>query len=306
VGLKRGDRLRHATKTEWGVGEVLEDELGRQVQVFFEDVGAKSFDAEHAKFVKLSGEDSQSDYLTALVAHYRAELAKPVARGTKPKPSFMSFGKAVENFLSYFPNGFRDPAYIDGPHNERAYKLVAHRLMAELLGPTPFARLLAERQYAEIADRAKKVVGRTNLISPYEKIWLSNSLVAASSQNRFADSLYAMLYGTGDPEARFTAYAETLGAIGAAKWPVATYFPFMALPNEHMFLKPVVTQEAAQVLGQEVNYRPELNWLTYRQVLALALRIRTELMKDGRTDLEPRDMIDVQSFIWVTAPGYFR
>ena len=303
--FKAGERVKHATKTEWGIGEILFDESGGKVKVFFEDVGAKEFDLTLAKFERLSGEEAKSDYLNSLVCYHKAELNKPVHPG-KLKPSFISFSKAVENFLSIFPSGFQDRQYLSGPTSEREYKVEANKLMIELLGKDVFLNLLEQGNSKEIHDRAKRVINKTNLISPYEKIWFSNGISTEANQRKFADSLYALLYGENEMRVRFEHFAELLSEIGAAKWPIATYFLFIAQPETHMFLKPVVTQDAANVLGQEINYRPELNWLTYSQVLALAERIRNELLKDGRDILAPRDMIDVQSFIWVTAPRYFQ
>jgi hypothetical protein len=46
----------------------------------------------------------------------------------------------------------------------------------------------------------------------------------------------------------------------------------------------------------ELNYRPEPNWLTYRCLLEFAQNLRNKL-----ADLEPKDMIDVQSFLWCIA-----
>ena len=256
--LRRGERVKHATKTEWGIGEVLTDELGGRVQIFFEDVGAKEFASGRATFLRLSGEDAISDYLTALVKHHRAESLKPVRIKGKKDPEFVPFNK------------------------------------------------LQQSEFGEIAARAKRVVGETNLISPYEKMWLSEALGSTENRALFGKALHDLLYGAGGGELRFQHYSQTLTAIGAAKWPIATYFPFITFPDEHMFVKPVVTQQAANVLGQELNYRPELNWLTYSLVLALAQRIRKELLKQSTANLKPRDMVDVQSFIWVTAPGYFQ
>lgn len=301
---KSGDRFKHVIRTEWGIGEVIADESGGKVKIFFEDVGPKEFDLAHAKFVKLSGDEGKSDYLTALVNHHKAELKKPALTGKK-KSTFMSFAKAVENFLSFFPLGFRDPKYLVGASNERQYKADANTLMLDLLGKDAFYGLLKNGDFREIHDRAKKVVNKTNLISPYEKIWFSDGIAGEVNQKRFAESLFDLLYGDGELRVRFEQFAELLSEIGAAKWPIATYFLFITFPQTQMFLKPLVTQEAANVLGQEINYKPELNWLTYSQVLALAERIRAELHKDGREILAPVDMIDVQSFIWVTAPGYF-
>ncbi len=59
----------------------------------------------------------------------------------------------------------------------------------------------------------------------------------------------------------------------------------------------MVTQDAADVCNFELNYRPELHWLTHRSVQRFAGVLRSEI-----ATLNPRDMIDVQSFIWCIAP----
>lgn len=301
--FKAGERVKHATKTEWGIGEVLTDESGSKVKVFFEDVGAKEFDLEHAKFIRVSGDEGKSGYLTALVKNYNAEIGKPVPSG-KRKPEFMPFSEAVQNFLSRFPDGFQDPKYLEGKNNERKYKVDANQLMLDLLSKEVFKELLQQDNYKEILDRAKTVMNKTNLIHHYEKIWFSNGVVADAHQKKFAESLFDLLYGDSEIKIRFERFSEMLSEIGAAKWPIATYFLFIAFPDSHMFIKPMAIQNAASTLRMEINYRPEINWLTYSRVLELAELIRSQLHKDGREILVPKDMIDVQSFVWIISPGY--
>jgi hypothetical protein len=60
-------------------------------------------------------------------------------------------------------------------------------------------------------------------------------------------------------------------------------------------MKPRVTRAIAELCDFELNYKPEPNWLTYKSLLEFAAMLK-ELLKD----LEPRDYIDVQSFIWST------
>lgn len=95
-----------------------------------------------------------------------------------------------------------------------------------------------------------------------------------------------------------------LNGIHAATWPIATYFLFIAVPESQIFLKPKVTKNGADVLGCALTTRPELNCTIYSKVLHLAETLRVKLSKYGREELVPRDMIDVQSFIRVIAPGY--
>lgn len=190
--------------------------------------------------------------------------------------------------------------------NERQYKLAANELMHQLLGRDEFRGLLASGQYKEIVERCKKVMNKTNLIHHYEKIWFSNGVAAEEAQKKFAESLFDLLYGEDEFRIRFERFSAMLYEVNSAKWPIATYFLFVTFPEEHLFLKPEVTQNAAVMLGLEINYRPELNWLTYSRVLELAKLIKDRLVACGRDELKPSDMIDVQSFIWIVAPSYYQ
>ncbi len=73
-----------------------------------------------------------------------------------------------------------------------------------------------------------------------------------------------------------------------------TVFGFIAQPDTHIFLKPNVTRAAAKEYGFDFRYTSRPNWDTYANLLEFAETVR----RDQR-DLGPRDMIDLQSFIWV-------
>ena len=95
-----------------------------------------------------------------------------------------------------------------------------------------------------------------------------------------------------DTEARFKRFTGVLGGLGAAKWTLATYFPFIRFPGEHFFLKPTLTQNAAMLCRFDLGYRPEPNRVTYRRLLAFA-RVLSEVIGE----LEPADMFDLQAFV---------
>jgi hypothetical protein len=71
-------------------------------------------------------------------------------------------------------------------------------------------------------------------------------------------------------------------------------FGFIAQPDTHIFLKPTVTRLAATEYGFDFLYRSKPSRETYSNLLAFADEIRRDLR-----DLRPRDLIDIQSFIWV-------
>jgi hypothetical protein len=78
-------------------------------------------------------------------------------------------------------------------------------------------------------------------------------------------------------------------------WPVVTVFGMLARPEVHIFLKPNVTRAAARIYGADFQYRSRPAWPTYASLLAFARQVG-----DALEDLQPRDLIDLQSFIWVT------
>lgn len=202
---------------------------------------------------------------------------------------------ARARFLNYFPDGFHDDDYVA---SERDYKWQAHLRWREALGEATFAQLLRQRKYDEIAGRALRIEGRTNLLFSFEKMALRDG-VKGEGAAIFAKGLYTLLYGQGDATDRFNVWVGALDSLPRKQtrvltWPNATVFGFIANPGQHLFVKPNVTRRAAAAIGAPFSYIARPNGQTYGQALALARALRKQL-----ADLRPRDMIDIQSFLWV-------
>jgi hypothetical protein len=199
-------------------------------------------------------------------------------------------------FLRFFPGGFQDETYIDW---ERGYKWKAHEQWAEALNRMEFRSLLNSGAFNEIARRAVRIEARTNLLFSFEKMALRDAVKSWSGSRRFAEGLYDFLHGRGALQKRFARWCEAIAELPRRQtrvltWPLATVFGFIAAPDEHIFLKPRVTQLAAGEYDFNFRYVPEPNSATYDSMLDFAATIR----RDQR-DLRPRDMIDLQSFMWV-------
>lgn len=204
-----------------------------------------------------------------------------------------SLNAARRKFLSYFPAGFQDADYI-----ERGYKWEAHCQWREALGRQTFASLLRQRRYEEIALRALRIEGRTNLIFSFEKMALRDG-VRGDGAKIFAQALYALLHGDARMQQRFGAWVAALADLPRRQtrvvtWPVATVFGFIAQPSKHLFIKPKVLRRAFSELGLDLSYRSRPNAGTYADALSLARTLKSAL-----ADMGPRDMIDIQSFLWV-------
>ncbi len=199
-------------------------------------------------------------------------------------------------FLRIFPAGFHDPDYVA---LERDYKVNAHRAWREVLGPEQFAALLGDGKYDEVAARAVRIESRTNLLFSFEKMALRDAVKPAEGARAFATGLYELLYGEGTLERKFERWCEVVGELPRRQtrvltWPVVTVFGFIAEPKTHMYLKPTVTRVAARKYGFELHYKSRPQWPVYADYLELAAAVRRD-----QNDLRPRDMIDVQSFLWI-------
>lgn len=199
-------------------------------------------------------------------------------------------------FLRYFPEGFRDETYIEW---ERGYKWEAHEQWNEALGRAEYRSLLRSGEFAEIAARAVRLESRTNLLFSFEKMALRDAVKPTEGARLFAEGLYAFIYGAGKLEGKFARWCETVSALPRKQtrvftWPVVTVFGFIALPETHIFLKPNVTRTAAREYGFDFLYKSRPSWDTYASLLEFAGVVRHDLR-----DMRPRDMIDIQSFIWV-------
>ena len=201
-------------------------------------------------------------------------------------------------FLRVFPGGFRDPTYIDW---EREYKWDGHLAWEAALGRERFGQLLAAGRHDEIAATAVRVESRVRhaMLFSFEKMALRDALKTAPAQRAFAVGLHDFLHGSDAMDARFGRWVEVLGTLPRRQtrvvtWPLVTVFGFLAQPSRHFFLKPNVTRVAANKYGFPLQYRSRPSWETYASVLELARTVRSDLR-----DLRPRDMIDIQSFLWV-------
>src|SRR4029079_16022162 len=106
-------------------------------------------------------------------------------------------------FLRFFPDGFADERYLSW---ERDYKAEAHMRWTAELSQENFVRLLSGRRYHAIAGAALRIEARTNLLFSFEKMAVRDAVRTASGARRFAEGLYAWLYGRGSVESRFEAW----------------------------------------------------------------------------------------------------
>lgn len=211
-------------------------------------------------------------------------------------PASTSARRCRRKFLRAFPRGFHDEKYVDW---ERGYKWQAHQRWNEALDRRAHGALLRENGFSEIAARAVRIESRTNLLFSFEKMALRDAVKTKAGAQLFAEGLYEFLYGRGSAQRKFERWCESVEALPRKQtrvltWPLITVFGFIAQPEAHIFLKPNVTRIAAREYGYDFQYVSRPSWETYASMLGFAETMRRDLQ-----DMPPRDMIDIQSFMWV-------
>ena len=220
----------------------------------------------------------------------------------KPRPD-SGPGRCWRWFTRFFPRGFKDPKYLDW---ERGYKLQAHEQWQEALNKGNFRKLLKDGRFEEVASTAIRIESRTNLLFSFEKMALRDAVRPESGAQVFAQELYELLHGRGNIATKFERWCDAVGTLPRRQTRVLTHsgvtvFPFIADPTNHVFLKPNVTKEAARLYGFDFKYESTPSWKVYSQLLEFAQLIGKDLRSKG-----PRDLIDIQSFIWVIGSDEYK
>jgi hypothetical protein len=199
-------------------------------------------------------------------------------------PDYFGFEGAIQRFLQFFENGFRDSAYVA---MERGYKLAAQQKLLSAL-PLDAASLATPEQAAQV-----RKAFYTNVLSQFELARM-HAVLTGPTGPAFVRG--AAKFATGAYGAGIAAMIEAIRPHGRASWPMITYLPNLWLPAEHMFLKPEKTKDFARRTGHRfaIDYEASLEPAVYLSLLDLVDETERQIRH-----LEPRDRIDVQSFIWV-------
>jgi hypothetical protein len=288
----KNDFVIHRTKSDWGVGKVLYVNAN-EIAVFFVGAGRKVFGIPAMLEPAPVG---MSDHPLL------KNVAPEVLEGTS---IFQPLPHCVQHFLSLFPKGFDDPRYLSNAPKtgERHFKVLASKSAKESLNQSIWNELAAQGKYGEICQRLAKVESKTILLHSFEKIKWHAALKDSALQEPLCNALYDDLYGLADRESRFQRLADVLSmAEGCEKWTIGTYYGFLLHPAERIYIKPEVTKFAAEACGWDLQYDSKLNWNTLQSAEGMARYLFDILPSIG---LHPRDMIDVQGFIWCIEPNSY-
>ena len=285
MAFQVGDFVINQKAPGWGRGKILE-KLGNNYRIFFEDEGEKTV-SPVAKLEKIEFEDANP-----ILEHANAETDFSKYRNPKDLET---------NFLELFPGGFEDPEYLD---EERNYKVEASTFAKEVLSEKRIISLLEQKNFEGISKLVKKVINKTKLVFPNEILSFSDGLSAKPENEKiFSEAFFYHLYSKDSLKKRFMAFVKALNQLDAAKWTTATYFLHLIYPVDSPFMKPGVTKKAADAFGYPLDYTTNIKWDTYSRLIEFAKLIGKRISANPL--LKPRDMIDIQGFMWCADPSKY-
>jgi hypothetical protein len=295
MNVSEGALIENTSHPEWGPGKIVHVS-GDKAHIVFRDLEEEMARLFPANSPMLRAAASQTDPILDNLPPLKEKGGRWVLPSKR-----LSLESLSRKFLHEFPASFSDPKYFA---EERDYKLAAHVRFQEILGLEHARDLLKEGQFRSLATKALQVLGAVNLLSPYESAAFHDAMQDDHAVRTFFLSLLKLLDTAPLNSDVFDKYAEAVTSLPAegsrvATWPVATVFPYLADPDRLMFLKPDVTEAAADSLGFDLRYNSTPNWTTYEALLRMGT-VYLDLLRPAGA----RDFLDVQSFIYVTCGGY--
>ena len=202
-------------------------------------------------------------------------------------PSFLGYDGAIARFRSFFPGGFEDPEYLE---KERKDKDRARELLNQSIPIEEAA------QGVGFVDGVIAVYKETKLVHPK---WERPKIIEAlQSDDGRGLVQHLASFALGD-WTRLSAISAICDKYRAGIWPIVTYLPFLwDSGKEHALLRRKPTYNFATRVGHPFCdiYESRLFPPVYQSLLDLFAITREKI-----ANLQPRDRIDVQSFVWVVS-----
>jgi len=296
----------HTERPQWGVGLWVKEERSRR-RVRFEDGEMRAFKKGFYHLLEPVDPDRADldDVFEALADEQQQVIAERAAQQARAeKPPVMTFAEQVAVFQALYDGGFDGDAYVDAARTRDGGSLCKRHVEEEMalaqqgLSKATLQQAIAEERFDDVVGTALGILERTTLVKPSK----GHKLVAAlapDDHKAFALGLYRLLHGRDRFRKRFSAWVKTLRSSlpDAPSWPLATVFPALVFPDEHVCVKRRAFQLQALEIKPGTHITRKVNRRSYRRARRVARATREAMVEAGLT---PRDLLDVRRFMWDT------
>ncbi|MGB3052043.1 MAG: hypothetical protein WBB42_13655 [Polyangiales bacterium] len=295
--------FEHTSRKDWG-RSVLVLEIPDKRTFLFEDGAERSFRPDYWHKMEIIEIQANEAVRIDRIARRNQAPAPGSTRKSKapPKKPDITFEQQVAYFMTLYPVGFEDEAYIKSERGEpggksgdklkesaieRAEDLLSHKNLDELTG---------NASYEEIHQMIYEILTSTKSTTQKAEATRFKNL-PEESRETVALSLQELLYGERAYPVRFDSFVAALDVEDGATWPLTTLLPALVYPADHLFVKPTFLKKQALILDIDPKYDTTPNATTYVQFLEAANKTMELLQEAGQ---RPRDLWDVHVFICKT------
>lgn len=140
------------------------------------------------------------------------------------------------------------------------------------------------------------------------RYWGALTKLTSAGVSQFAVDVANLVFGPAALEARIDQFVSSLKAIigtsAGSSFPaqsrsLTSFFLMLSDPSQHVIIKTQEFNRALKAFGKEAMPGRQLTGADYSQIQRFIFELRDELKSRG---LHPRDLIDVQTVIWVGDP----
>jgi hypothetical protein len=179
--------------------------------------------------------------------------------------------EAEAAFLEHFPLGFRDPGMepIRKRHNVDKLVEFSQANISELALSRP----------NEFLDTVVKIIGRSSMVSRFEKAPFRDFIAALTSKDKrfLAEAFRKRLFGRRKREG-FDEIVGLLARYKLARWSLVSAVPFYFAPKKEAFVKPTTAKKIIALLEIDgVDYRARPDWAFYDGYRKTILEIKKHL-----------------------------
>jgi len=285
---KKGSFVINPKAMHWGIGIVVEEQHGEMLKVFFEhECNIKKLGLKYIQPEEVSDPGTSKLFLENVL------VDEEIASKSDRQP----FPVILKKFLENFPDGFQGKMLT---HYELEYKWKAHEYCKQDLGKEVWKSALDNEEYEEISVKIKRLYSKSNLLASFEMMDIGDAFKEAKDQKQLCRAFYNLLYADVPIQQRFNDTVKIFSLYKMDKWPTISYPLFIRFPKQYMFVKPTMTKQAAENRGFDIQYSSKVSWGTYKRILDFSQDLFNRLSESNNEFLHPRDMIDIQSFMWCT------
>lgn len=287
--------VRHTKRAQWGLAIVVR-KLDDRAIVQFQDGRLRKF--KEGYYHMLESVDRPYDVTMELVDALRSMLPDEDQKKREKRRRPIEIDEQVEYFGEKYDGGFVAEDYTTthrGDGRKRPLKRHRDGLVAKAAEKLTRKALSGD---LEVAWKGMvSVLKMSDLVAAKERKVFAG--IDEDDRQDVVDAVRVLLYGKALLTQRFDACVSVMErAMGQTpSWPLMTFYPGVVHAKEEVVVAPDLYQRQARWMAPGLRCSDRPMGLLYERMRAMVQGVREALLK---REFEPRDMLDVRDFMWLT------